>query len=97
MAARRQWITPRQHLLLTGRHSAQHVGTHGLWVQWRYDDGRMLELELNLGPEALQAEPQHIGPVEAQLVFAHHRPDDAPRGTWPPYSARWTLGEEITL
>jgi 1,4-alpha-glucan branching enzyme/maltooligosyltrehalose trehalohydrolase len=97
LAARRQWIAPRQHLLLTGRHSAQRVGAHGLWVQWRYDDGRMLGLELNLGQETLQAEPQHIGPVEAQLVFAHRRPDDAPRGTWPAYSARWTLGEEITL
>lgn len=97
LAARRQWLTPRQHLLLTGRHSAQRAGPHGLWVQWRYEDGRMLGLELNLGPETLQAEPQHIGPVEAQLVFAHRRPADAPRATWPPFSARWTLGEEITL
>jgi hypothetical protein len=26
LAARRQWITPRQGQLLTGRHSAQRIG-----------------------------------------------------------------------
>ena len=38
-----------------------------------------------------------LGPVEAQLVFSHRWPADTPRGTWPAFSARWTLGEEITL
>lgn len=97
LAARRKWITPRQGRLLTGRHSAQRVGERGLSVQWRYEDGRMLSLELNLGGEPLQVEPQHLGPVEADLVFCHRCPPDTPRGTWPPYSARWTLGAEITL
>jgi maltooligosyltrehalose trehalohydrolase len=97
LAARRQWITPRQPLLLTGRHSAQRVGERGLAVQWRYEDGRMLSLELNLGPNALQVEPQHLGPVEAQLVFSHGCPPGTSRGNWPAWSARWTLGEEITL
>jgi maltooligosyltrehalose trehalohydrolase len=97
LAARRQWITPRQHLLLTGRHSAQRAGERGLSVQWRYDDGRMLCLELNLGAEPLQVEAQHLGPVEAQLAFSHRWPADTPRGTWPAWAARWTLGEEITI
>jgi 1,4-alpha-glucan branching enzyme/maltooligosyltrehalose trehalohydrolase len=97
LAARRQWITPRQPLLLDGRHSAQRTGQRGLSVQWRYSDGRLLSLELNLGSEPLQVEEQHLGPVEAQLVFSHRWPDDTPRGTWPAFSARWTLGEEITL
>lgn len=97
LAARRHWITPRQAQLLTGRHSSQRIGERGLAVQWRYDDGRMLALELNLGPQALQVEPQHLGPVEAQLVFSHRCPADTPRGTWPAWSARWTLGEEITI
>jgi 1,4-alpha-glucan branching enzyme/maltooligosyltrehalose trehalohydrolase len=97
LAARREWITPRQSQLLTGRHSAQRVGERGLAVQWRYDDGRMLSLELNLGAQPLQVEPQHLGPVEAQTVFSHRWPADTPRGTWPAYGARWTLGEEITL
>ena len=66
-------------------------------VQWRYEDGRMLSLELNLGAEALQVEAQRLGPVEAELVFSHRCPPGTPRGTSPPYSARWTLGEEITL
>ena len=97
LAARRRWITPRAGKLLTGKHSAQRIGERGLAVQWRYDDGHMLCLELNLGEQPLQVEPQHLGPVEAQHVFSHRRPEDTPRGTWPAYSARWTLGEEITL
>ncbi|MFI4928200.1 MAG: DUF3459 domain-containing protein, partial [Burkholderiales bacterium] len=97
LAARRRWITPRAALLLTGKHSAQRIGERGLAVQWRYEDGLMLCLELNLGESPLQVEPQHLGPVEAQLVFSHRRPEQTPRGTWPAYSARWTLGEEITL
>lgn len=96
LAARRQWITPRQPLLLTGRHSAQRFGERGLAVQWRYDDGRMLSLELNLGPEPLEVEPLHLGPVEPQLVFSHRRPPGTPRGSWLAWSARWTLGEEVT-
>nr|WP_207189988.1 malto-oligosyltrehalose trehalohydrolase [Ramlibacter ginsenosidimutans] len=97
LAARRRWITPRAALLLTGKHSAQRIGERGLAVQWRYEDGMMLCLELNLGESPLQVEPQHLGPVEAQVVFSHRRPEHTPRGTWPAYSARWTLGEEITL
>lgn len=97
LAARRRWITPRQGQLLTGKHSAQRIGERGLAVQWRYEDGRILCLELNLGAQALQVEPQHLGPVEAECVFSHRWPDDTPRGTWPAYAARWTLGEEITL
>lgn len=97
LAARRRWITPRAARLLTGKHSAQRIGERGLAVQWRYEDGMMLCLELNLGGQALQVEPQHLGPVEAQVVFSHRRPNETPRGTWPAYSARWTLGEEITL
>ena len=97
LAARRQWITPRQGLLLDGRHSAQRIGARGLAVQWRYSDGRLLSLELNLGAEPLQVEEEHLGPVEAQLVFRHRWPDGTPRGTWPAWGARWTLGEEITL
>ena len=97
LVARKRWITPRQPLLLTGRHSAQRVAERGLAVQWRYEDGKMLGLELNLGPGVLQVEPQHLGPVEAQAVFSHRYPPGTPRGTWPAWSARWTLGEEITL
>jgi 1,4-alpha-glucan branching enzyme/maltooligosyltrehalose trehalohydrolase len=97
LSARRRWITPRQSQLLTGRHSAQRVGARGLSVQWRYDDGKMLSLELNLGAEPLQVESQHLGPVEADLVYSHRWPPETPRGTWPAYAARWTFGAEITL
>lgn len=97
LQARRKWITPRQELLLAGRHSAQRIGGRGLAVQWRYDDGTMLSLELNLGPEPLQVEAQHLGPAEAQLVFSHRWPAGTPAQLWPAWAARWTFGEEITL
>ncbi|MBC5767776.1 malto-oligosyltrehalose trehalohydrolase [Ramlibacter albus] len=94
--ARRDHITPRQGQLLHGQHTSQRVGATGINVQWRYDDGQMLSLELNLGPELLEVPEEHLGPVEARLVFSH-RWGDAPRGTWPAWAARWTLGGEVTL
>jgi maltooligosyltrehalose trehalohydrolase len=97
LAARRTHITPRQALLQTGRHTAQRVGERGLSVQWRYSDGQMLCLELNLGPDAIEVPAQHLGPVEANTVFSHRWPQDAPSSQWPAWAARWTLGGEITL
>jgi 1,4-alpha-glucan branching enzyme/maltooligosyltrehalose trehalohydrolase len=97
LAARRRWITPRQAQLLTGRHSVQRVGERGLAVQWRYEDGQMLCLELNLGHQPLAVEAQHLGPVEPQPVFSHQWPADTDASTWPAWSARWTFGQEITL
>jgi maltooligosyltrehalose trehalohydrolase len=52
---------------------------------------------LNLGPQPLRVEAQHVGPVEPQRVFSHRWPDDTPADSWPPFAARWTLGAEITL
>ena len=66
-------------------------------MQWRYGDGKMLSMELNLGPEPVHVEGQHLGPVEAQTVFSHRWPADTPAGTWPAWAARWTFGAEITL
>ena len=96
LAARRETVTPRQRLLLTGKHSAQRIGDRGLAVQWRYEDGQMLSLELNLGPEPIEVPAQHLGPVEARCVFSHRWPADTPSSQWPPYAARWTFGQEIT-
>lgn len=96
LAARRECITPRQPLLAAGKHTAQRIGEHGLAVQWRYQDGQMLSLELNLGKEPIAVPAQHVGPVEAKTVYRHRWPADTPAGQWPPYAARWTLGAEIT-
>lgn len=95
LQARRQWITPRQKQLLHGEHTAQRVGATGIAVQWRYDDGLLLCLELNLGAEPLAVPPEHVGPVEAREIFSHRWQGAAP-GTWPAWGARWTLGGEIT-
>jgi len=96
LAARRQWIVPRQGQLLTGQHTAQRVGATGLSVQWRYEDGQVLALDINLGPASLQVPATRPGPVEAQDVFRHGWPADTPAGTWPAWSACWRLGPEIT-
>ncbi|TWO72894.1 malto-oligosyltrehalose trehalohydrolase [Caenimonas sedimenti] len=97
LAARARWITPRQALLDHGKHTHQRVGATGLAVQWRYTDGQMLALELNLGPEPLAVPAQHLGPVEAETVFSYRRPAEVEAGVWPAWSVRWTLGTEITL
>jgi maltooligosyltrehalose trehalohydrolase len=96
LAARREWIVPRQSRLLTGRHTAQRVGAKGLAVQWRYDDGTMLALDINLGAEPIDVPDAHLGPVEASEVFRHRWPGGT-TGQWPAWGARWTFGSEITL
>jgi 1,4-alpha-glucan branching enzyme/maltooligosyltrehalose trehalohydrolase len=97
LAARCQWIVPRQAQLLTGRHSAQRIGDTGLAVQWRYEDGHMLAMEINLGAQPLAVPEGHLGPVEPQNVFRHRWPTDGAPGLWPAWAARWTFGAEITL
>jgi len=72
------------------------VGECGLAVQWRYEDGKMLSLALNLGSQALQMEPQRIDPGQAQPVFSHRCPAGTPPDTLPAWGARWTLGPEAT-
>jgi 1,4-alpha-glucan branching enzyme/maltooligosyltrehalose trehalohydrolase len=96
LQARREFITPRQALLLHGQHTAQRAGQSGISAQWRYDDGQLLCLELNLGAQPIAVPEQHLGPVEAREVFSHNW-HDAARGRWPAWGARWTLGAEITL
>jgi 1,4-alpha-glucan branching enzyme/maltooligosyltrehalose trehalohydrolase len=97
LAARRQWIIPRQGQLLAGQHTAQRVGDRGLSVQWRYADGQVLALDINLGGQPLPAPAERPGPVEAQDVFRHRWPASADAGAWPAWAARWRLGPEITL
>ena len=96
LAVRRVHIAPRQHRLLTGQHTAQRVGQAGIRVCWRYADGMLLQLELNLG-----AQPMHVGDLpallsDAQELLRHAWPDGTDRGAWPPWSARWTLGRPAT-
>jgi maltooligosyltrehalose trehalohydrolase len=96
LAARRQWMVPRQDQLLTGQHTFQRHGGRGIAVQWRYADGQVLALDLNLGGASLTVSNQHPGPVEPQDVFRHRWPAGTPADTWPAWSARWRLGPEIT-
>ncbi len=96
LAARRRWIAGRQGELLTGQHTARRVGATGLAVQWRYGDGMVLALDLNLGPEPLTVDGAGPGPVEARPVIAYRWPAATPARTWPAWAARWQIGPEIT-
>ncbi len=95
LAARRQWIVPRQRRLCAAAHRAARVGATGIAVQWAYDDGHSLVLRLNLGPEAVAA--LH-GPVaggrRVAEVFRHRWPQEPEPAQWPAWSACWTLEAE---
>ncbi|MGE4243754.1 malto-oligosyltrehalose trehalohydrolase [Ramlibacter sp.] len=91
LEARRTHIVPRQSQLLHDRHTWQRVGATGLAVQWRYDDGRVLSMDLNLGAEPLDAPARSSGQNDALDVFRHNWPVDAGH-RWPAWAARWTLG-----
>ncbi len=90
LAARREWIVPRQGLLATGGHTARKVGATGLHVRWRYTAGPTLLLDINLGAEPVDGtvlEPSG----RMRTVFTHRWADHAP--AWSPWSARWRLWE----
>ncbi len=90
LAARRQWIVPRQPRLLSGGHLARKVGATGLHVRWRYSEGPELWLDINLGAQPVEcASPEPGG--QQRVVFTHNR---AAQGTaWPAWSARWRAWE----
>lgn len=86
LAARRQWIVPRQAQLLTGGHSARRVGATGLHLRWRYVGGTELILDVNLGPEPVTGtvlEPAG----RLQAVYEHRWL--AQSDHWPGWAARW--------
>jgi 1,4-alpha-glucan branching enzyme/maltooligosyltrehalose trehalohydrolase len=97
LAARWRWIRPRQHLLLTGQHTARRVGATGLSVQWRYDDGQMMAMDVNLGDAPLAVDGPGMGAMEAAPLFAHRWPGATAAGTWPAWAARWQIGTEAAL
>ena len=95
LAARRSAIVPRQAQLLTGGHRSERVGATGIRVHWRYSDGTVLGLDLNVGGEAI-AMPAADDAGRA-VVFQHNRPDRDPAATlWPAWSALWWLGNNGT-
>jgi maltooligosyltrehalose trehalohydrolase len=89
---RRAHIAPRQARLLTGHHTAQRMAETGLRVCWRYSDGQILMLEVNLGAQPLHVPPDPPLPAHAQELLHHAWPQGTPDGTWPAWAARWHLG-----
>ena len=65
----------------------EKVGARGLRARFALDDGRMLALDANLGPEPLH---DLFGPVDAgATIFATHA-DPAPGSAAPAWSVRWS-------
>jgi 1,4-alpha-glucan branching enzyme/maltooligosyltrehalose trehalohydrolase len=95
LEVRKQHITPRQQLLSTGEHTAHRVGETGIHVCWRYSDGQAIVLELNLGAQPVDAQRDQGELLEATQLYAHAWPDGTAEGTWPAWSARWTIGRSI--
>ncbi len=93
LAARRQWITPRFAQLRDGEHSARRVAERALAIRWRYADGQVLGLDVNLSPESVDVQAE--APLrDGTPVFAHRWPEDTPAGHWPAWGARWRIGRE---
>ncbi|MDA8449686.1 malto-oligosyltrehalose trehalohydrolase [Acidovorax sp. NCPPB 3859] len=90
LAARRHWIAPRLSRLRSGTHTARRVGAAGLQVEWDYDDGARLVMQMNLGTESVVEGPGQPASAHGTPVF-QHRWDGG--GTWAPWSARWMLQE----
>jgi maltooligosyltrehalose trehalohydrolase len=93
LAVRRSEIAPRQQLLLTGQHRSERIGATGIRVRWRYGDGALLALDLNIGAAPIDIGVGHGAPADASVVFQHQRSDADPRArTWPAWSALWWVG-----
>jgi maltooligosyltrehalose trehalohydrolase len=92
LAVRRAHIATRQSRLLTGHHTAQRVGETGLRVCWRYSDGQILMLEVNLGAQPLHVAPGPPPLAQARELLHHAWPEGTPADSWPAWGARWHLG-----
>ncbi|WP_026431098.1 malto-oligosyltrehalose trehalohydrolase [Paracidovorax oryzae] len=90
LAARRQWIAPRLSRLRSGTHTARRVGPAGLQVEWDYDDGARLVMQMNLGTEAVVEGLGQPASAPGTPVFQHRWEGG---GAWAPWSARWMLQE----
>ena len=92
LAVRKTHISPRQHLLMTGQHTAQRIAETGIRACWRYGDGQAIMLELNLGPQALKHAEGDTKLPDRQELYRHAWPDGTPADVWPAWAARWTRG-----
>lgn len=89
LAARRQWLNPRQHRLVPRGHTAKMVGARGLRVRWHYDDGAQWQMDINLSDMPVEA-PASDG-SQGIPRFSHRWSNDTTQ--WAPWSARWCFLE----
>ncbi len=86
LAVRRKHIAPRISSVRGEDASYELLGRSGLRARWRLDDGAVLRLEANLGPEP---EPGFTPYPQGNLAFTTH--DDFADALAPPWSVRWTF------
>jgi malto-oligosyltrehalose trehalohydrolase len=86
LALRAAEIAPRSANVGGNDASYEMVGSRGLRLRYRMDDGRTLGLEANLGPEAL---PGLREATAGRVIFATH--DAEEETVAAPWSVRWTL------
>jgi hypothetical protein len=63
-------------------------------VCWRYDDGKAIVLQLNLGAQPVAVNDALAELVDATELFSHAWPEGAPEGFLPAWSARWWMGRQ---
>ena len=80
LAVRRAHIAPRQHLLLTGQHTAQRVADTGLRVCWRYQDGHAVAAGTEPRSAAAARRPSSSRLDDAQELLRHAWPEGTDRG-----------------
>jgi maltooligosyltrehalose trehalohydrolase len=91
---RRTHIVPRHALLSHGKHTAHRVGATGIQACWRYADGQAIVLQLNLGAVPLQVSERALEISDPRELFSQGWPEGTPEGTWPAWSARWSIGAQ---
>ena len=95
LAARREWIAPRQLLLAHGRHDATLVGPKALQVRWRYTDGVIVWMDINLDSKAIAEQDLPAGlltPPRGTEIHSHNW--SAAATGWPAHAARWRVVKE---
>lgn len=93
LQARREWFEPRAHKLSSQGHTAELIGVSGLRVTWLYEDRATITMEMNLGPQAIEAPIPPSIPVLRLPVFSHSWTSDD--SVWAPWSARWNCVEAV--
>ncbi|HWP20606.1 MAG TPA: malto-oligosyltrehalose trehalohydrolase [Burkholderiaceae bacterium] len=93
LAARHRHLVPRLPHLRSEGHEARRMGASGLQVRWHFDDGSVVEMLANLGPQPLPGDALGEAPAleETQLIYSV---GGGAAGGLGPWAGRWHLGRQ---